>query len=179
MGTMTFNTRTDSVEDYPLIEPSAAAPEVDGRTRHYLLPGELKVSAEPAQMTTILGSCVSVCMWDPNAHIGGMNHFLLPAWREGEGHSTRFGDIATRTLLEKLIAMGCQRRHLVAKLFGGSALFQSESRYIASLGAKNVEAARLMMKNAGVPVIAQDTGGNKGRKLIFNTDDGSAWSRQV
>jgi len=179
MGSMTFNSRTESFEDYPVIEPSAAAPEVDCRTRHYLLPGELKVSAEPAQLTTILGSCVSVCMWDPNVHIGGMNHFLLPAWREGEGHSTRFGDIATRTLLEKLLGMGCQRRHLVAKLFGGSALFQKESRYFASLGAKNVEAARLMMKNAGVPVIAQDTGGNKGRKLIFNTDDGSAWSRQV
>jgi len=164
----------------PAIEPvETDLPAPAGRTRVYLLPGELNASKEPAQITTILGSCVAVCLWDAKIGIGGMNHFLLPAWREGEGPSTRFGDIATRTLLQKLLELGCQRRNLIAKLFGGAALFRSQDSYIASLGSKNVDAARTMMKNAGIPVIAQDTGGTNGRKIVFNTDDGSVWSRQV
>src|SRR5438270_854984 len=176
----TFDINSPIPDQLPAIEPvDADTPTVAGRTRAYLLPGELKVSKEPAQITTILGSCVAVCLWDAHIQIGGMNHFLLPAWREGEGPSTRFGDVATRNLLQKLLELGCQRRHLIAKLFGGAALFRSQDRYVASLGSKNVEAARTMMKNAGIPVIAQDTGGTHGRKVVFNTDDGSAWSRQV
>lgn len=166
-------------EPLPFEPAVAQAPEVAGRSRIYLLPGELKASAEPAQITTILGSCVAVCLWDTHRHIGGMNHFLLPACREGEGCSTRFGDIATQELLQMLLELGCQKRHLTAKLFGGSALFRPQSDYLASLGAKNVEAARTMMRNARIPVVAQDTGGAHGRKLIFHTDDGAAWSRQV
>lgn len=158
---------------------SSGIPLVGERTRVYLLPGELQVSDKPCQMTTILGSCVAVCLWDTNLRIGGMNHFLLPACREGSGCSTRFGDLATRTLFQRLLELGSQRQHLKAKLFGGSALFRSEARYESSLGAKNVAAARLMMNNAGISVIAEDTGGSLGRKIVFNTDDGSAWSRQV
>lgn len=154
-------------------------PDVEGRKTIFLLPGELKVSEAPAQITTILGSCVAVCLWDANIGIGGMNHFLLPAWKKGEGASTRFGDIATKLLLQKLSEFGCQRRHLTARLFGGAALFTSQDFYKASLGAKNVEAARIMIKDAGIPLITQDTGGSQGRKIIFNTDNGSAWSRHV
>ena len=166
-------------ESLPVGPAFSQVPEVAGRSRIYLLPGELKASKEPAQITTILGSCVAVCLWDTHNRVGGMNHFLLPAWREGEGSSTRFGDIATQTLLQRLLELGCQKRHLTAKLFGGSALFRPQSGYATSLGAKNVDAARTMMANAGIPVIAQDTGGTHGRKLIFHTDDGAAWSRQV
>ena len=177
MATFDINPPLDNL---PALEPvETDQPKAASHTRVYLLPGELNASKEPAQITTILGSCVAVCLWDANTGMGGMNHFLLPAWREGEGPSTRFGDIATRTLLEELLELGCQRRHLIAKLFGGAALFRSQDRYVASLGSKNVEAARTMMKNAGVPVIAQDTGGTHGRKVVFNTADGSVWSRQV
>lgn len=160
-------------------ETPGGGPVTGGRSRVYLLPGELHVANEPCQITTILGSCVAVCLWDAKLQTGGMNHFLLPGWREGKIASMRFGDLATRALLEKLLKLGCRQRRLTAKIFGGSALFQQEDRYMASLGAKNVEAAQLMMKNSGIPVIAQDTGGAYGRKIIFNTDDGSAWSRRV
>jgi chemotaxis protein CheD len=158
---------------------SAGIPLIGERTRVYLLPGELQVSDKPCQMTTILGSCVAVCLWDTKLHIGGMNHFLLPACTEGSGCSMRFGDLATRSLLQRLLELGSQRQHFQAKLFGGSALFRSEARYESSLGAKNVALAKAMMNNAGIPVIAEDTGGSQGRKIVFNTDDGSAWSRQV
>jgi chemotaxis protein CheD len=69
--------------------------------------------------------------------------------------------------------------NLVAKIFGGSAILRTEKDYATSLGAANVVAALRLMKAAGIPVLAQETGGNQGRKVIFNTDDGIAWSRQV
>jgi chemotaxis protein CheD len=160
-------------------ETPHSGPLTGRRSSAYLLPGELHAAAEPCQITTILGSCVAVCLWDAKLQAGGMNHFLFPEWREDKGVSMRFGDLATRVLLEKLLKLGCRQRRLTAKIFGGSALFQQEDRYMASLGAKNVETALHMMKNFGIPVIAQDTGGAYGRKIIFHTDDGSAWSRRV
>ena len=108
-----------------------------------------------------------------------MNHFLLPTSREGEPASLRFADAATAELLERLRALGCRPPNLRAKIFGGAAIFQTRKRYSLSLGAKNVAVALSLMKEAGIPVIAQETGGAQGRKVIFNTDDGVAWSRRI
>jgi chemotaxis protein CheD len=158
--------------------PSHVAME-GGRKRVYLLPGNLHASDEPSQIATILGSCVSICLWDKRRRAGGMNHFLLPASAEDGPTSSRFADVATLMLLEQLRAVGCQRADLVAKIYGGSAVFRSENQYAASLGAKNVAAALHLMQNAGIPVVAQETGGERGRKVIFHTDDGIVWSRRI
>jgi len=145
----------------------------------YLLPGQLHASAEPCQIRTILGSCVSICLWDQRQRAGGMNHFLLPISREGNPASLRFADVATKTLLEKLLRLGCRHRDLQAKIFGGSSMFQNQNRYASSLGARNVAAALDLLKDADIPVTVQETGGTQGRKIAFNTDDGMAWSRQI
>lgn len=158
---------------------AAAGPVVGDRKKAYLLPGQLYASAEPCQIKTILGSCVAICLWDKRRGAGGMNHFLLPASRVGQPASLRYGDEATRVLLERLEVLGCRPPNLRAKIFGGSALFQSRDRYGISLGAKNVAAALSLMKTAGIPVIAQETGGPQGRRLIFNTDDGVAWAQRI
>jgi chemotaxis protein CheD len=111
--------------------------------------------------------------------VGGMNHFLLPASRAGERVSLRFADVATEALLEKLRLLGCRLPNLQAKIFGGSAMFQNQNRRAISLGAQNVTAAFDLMKKAGISVSAQETGGNQGRKIVLNTDDGMAWSKQI
>ena len=154
-------------------------PLLGQRQRAYLLPGQLHASAEPCQIKTILGSCVAICLWDKRRSAGGMTHFLLPVSREGQAASLRFADEATKVLLEQLRALGCRAPNLRAKIFGGAALFQLRDRYATSLGAKNVAAALDLMKRAGIPVIAQETGGAMGRKVIFNTDDGVAWSQKI
>ncbi len=157
----------------------AVDPALGMRQRIYLHPGELYASAEPCQISTILGSCVSICLFDPGRLAGGMNHFLLPTSREREAASQRFADVATVVLLEKLLAMDCRLERITAKIFGGSALFQAKDRYAESLGAKNVAAAVHLMENAGISIVAQETGGDHGRKVVFDTDDGVAWSRRV
>ena len=154
-------------------------PVAGNRKKAYLLPGELHASAEPCQVKTILGSCVAICLWDRWRGAGGINHFLLPSSREGHPASLRYADEATRVLLELLEALGCRPPNLCAKIFGGAALFQSNNRYVLSLGGKNVGAALSLMKGAGIPVVAQETGGSRGRKLIFNTDDGVAWTQRI
>jgi chemotaxis protein CheD len=154
-------------------------PVLGMRQRVYLLPGQIHASAEPCQISTILGSCVAVCLFDPTRLAGGMNHFLLPSSRKGEPESMRFGDTATVVLLETLLALGCRLENITAKIFGGSALFRGKDRYPDSLGAKNVAAAIRLMENAGIQIVARETGGDHGRKVVFDTDDGVAWSRRV
>ena len=160
-------------------EPTSRGPALGERQRAYLLPGQLQVSADPCQIRTILGSCVAICLWDGHQHIGGMNHFLLPASSEGHPATTRFADVATKTLLDKLRALGCRVPHLQAKIFGGSSMFQKQDRTTASLGTQNVAAALELMSNAGIPVVVQETGGTRGRKIMLNTDDGIVWCQRI
>jgi chemotaxis protein CheD len=108
-----------------------------------------------------------------------MNHFLLPASSEGHPATTRFADVATQALFEMLQALGCRLPHLQAKIFGGSSMFQKQDRYATTLGATNVAAALDLMKNAGIPVDVQETGGTRGRKIMFNTDDGIVWCQRI
>lgn len=162
-----------------LSELPSGGPAFGQRQRAYLLPGQLYVSADPCQIRTILGSCVAICLWDSHQRIGGMNHFLLPASSAGHPATTRFADVATKTLLDKLRALGCRIPHLQAKIFGGSSMFQKQDRGAVSLGMQNVAVALGLMRNAGIPVVVQETGGTRGRKIMLNTDDGVVWCQRI
>jgi chemotaxis protein CheD len=145
----------------------------------YLLPGRLFVSPEPCTVRMVLGSCVAVCLWDPLRAVGGANHFLLP-YPGGNGQdSPRFGNVATQRLIEKLLAFGSTKPSLMAKLFGGSCVLEAFQNKETHLGTKNVSVARKLLQDVGIPVIAEDVGGQRGRKVIFQTDDGSAWVRRL
>lgn len=158
---------------------TSKAPVLKGRQSVFLLPGEFHASAEPCQIRTILGSCVSICLWDVSHVAGGMNHFLLPSSREGEPASLRYGDRATKALLEQVLGLGCRLPNLRAKIFGGGSMFLNSNRRAITPGEQNVAAALALMKNARIPVRVQETGGTHGRKVVFNTDDGTAWCRRI
>jgi chemotaxis protein CheD len=108
-----------------------------------------------------------------------MNHFLLPASSEGHPASSRFGDVATRTLLEALQSLGCRIADLQAKIFGGASMFQKPDRRVMSLGAQNVAVALKLMRSWGITVAVQETGGTHGRKIMLNTDDGDVWCQRI
>src|SRR5215469_7573188 len=127
MGIADFKYRADGQPG--LIKEFSEGRVPGARQRVYLLPGQLHASAEPCQITTILGSCVAVCLFDATRLAGGMNHFLLPTSPSAEADSLRFADRATVALLEKLMAMGCRLDNIAAKIFGGAALFQSSACY--------------------------------------------------
>ncbi len=159
---------------------SATVPCSDDRSKFYLHPGQLFVSPDGYAVTTILGSCVSVCLWDPLTKIGGINHFLLPTdIGDDLGSSLRFGNLAVRELIEELLDLGVEPHQLRAKLFGGACVLEAFRSRENHLGTKNVKIAREVLDAADIPIIGHDVGGDRGRKLIFHTDNGSAWVKQL
>ncbi|MHB8708240.1 MAG: chemotaxis protein CheD [Desulfuromonadales bacterium] len=139
--------------------------------RHYLYPGTLFAHREPHLVTTVLGSCVSVCLWDQTARIGGINHYLLPLWN-GEGLPTpKYGNIAIAKLVEKVQALGAGSK-LIAKVFGGASMWEKTDGLLA-VGQRNIELAVELLDQQRIPVISSDLGGPVGRKIIFHTGDGT------
>jgi len=161
---------------------SALGPGKDGqpapgphRKSVYLHSGQVHVSEEPCSVTTILGSCVAVCIWDPIQGAGGATHYLLPHRVRGDNSSLRFGSFAIEQLIKSLLSLGSPRHNLRSKLFGGACIFPGFKSVDEQLGSRNVEVAFRMLEQDGIPVITHDVGGPQGRKLVFNTDSGDAW----
>lgn len=155
--------------------PSSPPDAASERATAYLHPGQLFVSADGYAVTTILGSCVAVCLWDPLSRIGGINHFLLPTFGGVGIASPRFGNIAIKELLDRLAELGSQKHNLLAKLFGGACVLEAFRHRQHHLGMKNIEVARELLQSESIPLVGHDVGGQRGRKLIFHTDDGAAW----
>lgn len=152
------------------------------RDSTYLHPGHVAVASRATAVTTILGSCVAVCLWDPAGRLGGINHFLLPSVAEGSDVSSpRFGNVAVGQLVERVLALGARRRELQAKVFGGACVIDAFRARPADdhLGLKNVEVAQTLLRHEGIPVVAEDVGGRRGRKVIFHTDSGVALVRLI
>ena len=148
-------------------------------SRLYLHPGRLWVSAELCTVTTILGSCVAVCLWDPWLRAGGVSHYVLPHWAGPGQCSPRFGNLAIAQLIEQMMALGSRRPDLCAKVFGGARVLDCSPGEGTHLGARNVEVAREVLARERIPLIAEDVGGRGGRKLVFQTGDGSVQLRKL
>lgn len=139
--------------------------------KHFLYPGT--IFAEPSEhlISTVLGSCVAVCLWDKMAHVGGMNHIMLPLWN-GEGLATpKYGNIAMEKLLAKVFSIGGRRENLVAKVFGGANV-SGTGLEVFMIGDRNITLAIEMLDEFRIPIIARDVGGNVGRKIIMNSATG-------
>jgi chemotaxis protein CheD len=133
------------------------------------------VANSPTAIVTILGSCVSVCLWDKGAGVGGMNHYLLPLHVERE-KSARFGSVAIPRLVEEVVIAGADPRRLQAKVFGGASVIGAFTKG-RRLGDENARLALESLDALGIPVVEKDLGGLKGRKVVFHSDDGAAWIR--
>jgi chemotaxis protein CheD len=146
------------------------APEFSSSVRIHVVQGEQHVENDPnAMMTTILGSCIAACMWDPVRGIGGMNHFLLPG-EESQvpdtgptGSSARYGVHAMELLVNALLRRGAKRETLQAKLFGGARMI----RGLTDIGEMNATFAERFLKAEGIPVAGGSLRGNQGRRIQF------------
>ena len=139
--------------------------------RHFLFPGTIFAESAEYQISTVLGSCVAVCLWDHAARRGGMNHIMLPLWN-GEGLATpKYGNIAMERLLAKVLFIGCRRENLVAKVFGGANV-TGTGLEVFMIGDRNITLAFEMLAEFRIPVASKDVGGRVGRKIIMNTETG-------
>jgi len=151
------------------------------REAAYVHPGQLFVSREPHEVTTILGSCVAVCLYDEVLRAGGVNHYLLPEGAQGDTVSTRFATGAMAGLVSRMLALGSSRAHLTAKIFGGACVLEAfrGRRSDDQLGERNATMARRILERYQIAIAAEGVGGARGRKLIFHTDDGAAFVKEL
>ena len=148
--------------------------EVD---EHFLFPSTLFAEREPHHVQTILGSCVAVCLYDRFLKYGGINHYMMPWWNGRDLPSPKYGDIAVERLLEKMIALGSQKYNLVAKIFGGAN--QHAFRQKFDIGERNVSIARDMLAKHGITIVSENVGGERGRKIVFQTETGQVYMKYL
>lgn len=134
-----------------------------------ILPGQYYAAGGEGSISTVLGSCVSTCLWDPALRIGGMNHFMLPgdlrAAASPWGVSARFGVYAMEVLINDMVHLGADRRRLVAKVFGGAQVLQGFDKL--DVGAMNSEFVLNFLRVEGIQLAAQDLLGVHPRKIHF------------
>lgn len=147
-------------------------------THQFLYASALIVSKTPTIVKTILGSCVSVCLFDKENRIGGMNHFMLPYWRGNELASPKYGNVAMKKMLEKVLFYGADMKNLKAKVFGGAEVLKTSNCHF-KIGSLNIEMAKSFLRESEIPILSSDTGGNLGRKITFNTSTGDVFSKRI
>jgi chemotaxis protein CheD len=146
-----------------------------------LQPGQYFAASGGVSISTVVGSCVSTCLWDPVQRIGGMNHFMLPGdpsvaaspW----GLSTRFGVYAMEVLINEMLHLGAGRDRLVAKVFGGAQVLQGFDTL--DVGRMNGSFVLNFLREERIPVLAQDLLGVCPRKLHFFPETGKVRMKKL
>jgi chemotaxis protein CheD len=122
-----------------------------------------------------LGSCLAVVLWDPDSGIGGLAHVMLPDGDDRDDSDRKpgkFADTAIRAMLRRIVEMGGDYTSVEAKVAGGSDMFQFDS-FEDGVGERNVDAAREELEKLGVPIVAEDVGGERGRTVEFDVATGT------
>lgn len=150
-------------------------------------PGEYYTSRTISVISTLLGSCVAACLYDPKNKMIGMNHFMLSNPRYARNmpihisEAGRYGIHAMELLINDMMARGAQRQHLRAKIFGGATILFGESREsnFQCVGQVNCKFIREFLTNERIPVDAEDLGGNFGRVIHFSNFDFAVHCRKI
>ena len=144
-----------------------------------ILPGEFYVTKRNMMIVTVLGSCVSTCMRDPDQQIGGMNHFMLPQHggdvKSPISMSARYGAYAMEVLINQLLSLGAKRERLEAKVFGGGRVLAG----MTDVGQRNAEFVRKYLKSERIRVLAEDLGNTFPRKVYFFAQTGKVLVKQL
>ena len=145
---------------------------------------QFRVAKAPMTMMTMaLGSCLGVVLYDGTTNIGGLAHVMHPKRDlvKNNANKAKFVDSAITLMVSRMVKRGAARERIVAKIFGGAKMFGNVkgSPGVLQIGEKNVESAREKLAELGIPVVAEDVGGNQGRTISFNVSDGTVLLRDV
>ena len=144
---------------------------------------DLNISKTPDLLTTLgLGSCVGICLYDKVRKIAGLAHIMLPSSKEIKNNSNKakFADSGIDELIRLMSNEGANKNNLIAKIAGGSQMFNFNSgNDMLRIGERNVNATKEKLKELNIRIIAEDTGGNFGRTIIFDSEDGSLNIRTI
>ncbi|NTV77591.1 MAG: chemotaxis protein CheD [Clostridiales bacterium] len=144
---------------------------------------DLNICISPDGITTLgLGSCVGIAIRDPISKIGGLAHIMLPDSTQIKENSNipKFADTGINCLVEKIVQAGGNRKRLVAKIAGGAQMFAFQNKSaLIRVGERNVDASKEVLKQLAIPILAEDTGENYGRTVIFFPETGDFVIRSV
>ena len=143
-------------------------------------PGAWSVESEKP-LSTLLGSCVAVCLFDPALKIGGINHFMLPEMgrsKYGDVDSLLSGNFAMEALLNALLGRGARKPRLQAKAFGGGTIIDSDAS-APNIGMRNASFAKEWLQREGIPLLSSDFLGPWSRKIIFLPFNGEAFCKRL
>ncbi|MBN8531959.1 MAG: chemoreceptor glutamine deamidase CheD [Alphaproteobacteria bacterium] len=166
-----------STEDY-LHGSKRYFDETEGMTVVKLFSGDCYVARGAGEMlTTILGSCISACIRDPYAGVGGMNHFLLPGSGDSSqlSEGTRYGVFAMESLINGILKQGGRKERLEIKVFGGGNVLQ----YAGRIGSMNAAFVREFLRKEGLPIAMEDLGGELPRRVHYYPDTGKVMMRRL
>ena len=161
--------------------PTSLPPEFDRGVVTTVHQGDCLVSDEPdLTFSTVLGSCISACVRDVAAKVGGMNHFLLAepsgSARDRYGASARYGAFAMEQLINKVLSRGSGRKgNLEIKVFGGGLI----NAALTDVGSKNIDFVREFLANEGYENIKEDVGGTYARRVMFKPHSGRAFIKRL
>jgi chemotaxis protein CheD len=158
----------------PPVPSDAAAP-----IRLTVVQGEARASTDPrVEMTTVLGSCVATCLFDPLARVGGMNHFLLaepPPHVRNQSFDSDYGLYLMELLINEMLALGAVKNRLRARLYGGANLNPD----LSPIGSVNAAFARQFLEREGIPKVFEDLEGHQARRIQFRPAGGQVRARLV
>ena len=145
---------------------------------------DLKTCVSPNGVTTLgLGSWIGIAIRDPVTKIGGLAHIMLPdskSIRNAQQNIAKSADTGIAELVRQIEALGAKRSRLVAKIAGGATMFNFQaSGGVGQVGERNAEASRAKLKELNIPLLAEDTGANYGRTVIFYPETGDFHIRAV
>lgn len=164
-----------------MAQPSSLPPEFDRGVVTTVHQGDCHVSNAPdVTFSTVLGSCISACVRDKVAMVGGMNHFLLAeqsgSAKDRYGASARYGAFAMEQLINKVLSQGSGRKgNLEIKVFGGGKINSA----LDDVGAKNIEFVRQFLADEGYAAMSEDLGGNYARRVLFKPHSGRAFVKRL
>lgn len=144
----------------------------------------MKIARAPEQLYSLgLGSCIGVAIYDPIAKIGGLIHILLPTSQGFDSTKhvrTKFADSGIADLVDALMRAGASKVRMKAKMAGGASMFTMKSTSdVHEVGKRNIQSSKETLKMLGIDLIAQDTGGNKGRTIYFDIETGQLTIKTV
>lgn len=153
----------------------------------YLKPGEICITGDPSMVETVLGSCVSVTMFDRKSGVSMICHCLLPQCKNeipcggdcSEGF--KYVDCSIRRMIAKYASYDIRRSNIEVKVFGGADMFKANagSANSIAIGIQNIETALKIIKAERLNLIASDVGGTAGRKIYFNTHTGEVHLKRL
>lgn len=138
--------------------------------------GQIHIGFNPTEISTVLGSCVAVCLFDKYRMVGGMNHYLLPLWNGNGLQTPKFGNVSIPRMIQSMIDIGCNPTNMEAKIFGGASInISSNEDYM--IGKRNVLTAKEILEEFKIQITAEDTGGSVGRRIMLRSDTGKVFMK--